>query len=272
MLNIQVLSNGAVTGDVGRIMAYEDQTYSEAIKVIHPSYRGALYKINYTWGHTQFSDMLDSDDQVKLHVHGAGILNCQFIAENALTGQVLLASKPFMLIVHEGINAGPNGATNCYRKYSCCDNGYNTGDNIASGNSIDAIVKLNIELAEEQRVRANNDSQLWDEILLIKNKLAEICGTSDESNPIVGDCNTLVTAGEFKLDVGSKHTPDNYDEVSLIPYLLVVKKYDTQVIQTAYASEEDTTKVYYRTGTIVNDVAEWAEWIPMVHETQVIEM
>lgn len=270
MLNIQILSNGAVTGDVGRIMAYQDQTYSEAIQVNHPSYRGALYKINYTWGHTQFSDMLDSNDQVKLHVHGAGVLNCQFIAENALTGQVLLASKPFMLIVHEGINAGPNGATNCYRKFGCCDNSNYTGGNVST--EVDALIKLNIELAEEQRVRANNDSQIWDEILKIKNKLAEICGTSDESTPIVGDCNTLVAAGEFKLDVGSKHTPDNYDDVSLIPYLLVVKKYDTQIIQTAYASEEDTTRVYYRTGTVVNDVAEWAEWIPMVHETQVVEM
>ena len=261
MLNIQVHTSGAVTGDVGRIMAYENQTYSESIKFLHPVYGGALYKVVYIWGHTQMSDMLDSNDEVRLRIDGPGILKCQFIAEDAATGKVHLASKPFNLIIHTGINGSSDGATNCYRKFTCGTSaGYNC--NVNEGNMAEVIIKQGIELAQEEQVRADNDSAIWDEILIIKNMVAQLAGNTCDC-PIVADCNEIITEGSYKIDIGSSGLPDS-GNISTIPFILDVKTLDPQVIQIAYSAGEGTVRMFIRTGTVVDGVATWVEWTPVI--------
>jgi len=157
-------------------MAYRDQSYSEPIHVLHPRFSGAIYKLIYKWGNTHFSDLLDGDSIVRLHIREPGRVSIQFVAENVLTGEILLTSKPFDLIVHQGINIGPDRFINgtFYGRH----HGYHGCNNDLSGVT-DSLMRIGVELADEQRVRSEQDSLIWEEIIKIKEQLALIV-MSDE--------------------------------------------------------------------------------------------
>ncbi len=272
MIRIQVLIDGTVVGDVGRVIAYENQTQSEPIQFMYPPFKGAdtcIKKVKYYWGGTQFMDLLDSNNCVRVHVHGAGILTMQFVAENPVTGEVLLASKTFQLVVHKGLTSYPDSFDNCYRN-NYCDCYPNNGNNTA--NVYEVLVKMGIDLADESRVRASQDSSIWEEIFNIKNKLAESGIITVDPLPIVGDCNEIVSSGETHLAEGSKNTPESV-ELSENPWILQVRRMVSQVLQTIYCAKSGDSSVYYRTGSIGTDnIVTWTSWIPMIHETSVTEI
>ena len=270
MIRIQVQSDGSVTGDVGRIIAYENRTYSEPIQILHPCYKDAIYKVIYRWGHTQFEDFLDSNDQVSVHVHGAGIVKMQFVAQNPITGVNYLVSKTFELIVHKNLDMGPNAFVSSHI-IPCCPPPSVCGG-VNGNNELEVLMKLGIELAEEQRVRASQDSVIWEEIFKIKQALEDKLGiVIDDKEPELKDCDLLVDPGEYNLAVGSLNTP-----IDGKPFKVQVKRYNAQVLQTAYLTSEEETRIYYRTGTVITEATETApastqfvSWVPMIHEGEV---
>lgn len=281
MIRITVQTDGSVTGDVGRIMAYENQTYSEPIRILHPSYSGAVYKLVYRWGHTQFMDMLDAKDEVTIHIHGAGIVKLQFFAENPVTGEVYLASKPFELIVHKNLNVGPNTFVSSHINPCCPPNMGCSGGNNGT-NELEVLMKLGIELSEEQRVRASQDSLIWEEIFNIKNKLEASLGiTFEEKEPSIQNCNLLVEPGEYNLAVGSVNVPINGQA-----FKVEVRRFKDKVLQTAYLTQMQIgtetsleTRIYYRTGKVLVEATtdtdpeiEFINWVPMLHEGEVMEI
>lgn len=271
MIRIQILSDGSVVGDVGRVIAYENQSRSEVIQFTYPAIRGidsCIKKVKYYWGSTQFQDLLDANDKVVIHVHGSGIVEMQFVAENPVTGEALLVSKPFQLIVHKGLQAA-DVFSNCYRNnvYDNC-----MPNNLCGGNLYEAMIKLGIEVSQESQVRASQDSAIWEEIFNIKNKLSEAGITTTDPVPVAADCNELINSGETYLSEGSKHTPED-SELSEGLWIIQVRRMISQVLQTIYSAKSGDSSVYYRTGTVDNDtVSTWTNWIPMIHETSVTEI
>lgn len=274
MIRIQILPDGSVTGDVGRVMAYQNQTYSEPITVLHPSFKGAIYKLIYKWGHTSFCDLLDASDQTKLHIHGAGRVKLQFVAENVLTGEVYLASKPFDLIVHQALDAGPNnfisGGAVCggHSHHSLHNYGWNGGCNPDPSGLAEMVVKLGIELAEETRIRSEQDSLIWEEMYKIKNALADAGFVLDDGAPKTYDCNTLVQPREYNLDNLSTNVPISGKE-----FKVQVRRYTSNILQTAYLIAEGKRLIFYRTG-VLDDARGivWTDWMKMVHETSIKEV
>lgn len=274
MIRIQVQADGSVTGDVGRVIAYENQTYSEPIRILHPNKSGCINKVVYTWGHTQFVDFLDSKDEVTIHVHGSGIVKLQFIMEDATTGEIKLASKPFELIVHKNLNVGPNRFVTSHINNNCCPPPYMPGCNPGT-NELEVIMKLGIELAEEQNVRASQDSLIWEDIFKIKEILESMGATMFEPEIAVQDCNLLYMPGEYNCAAGSPNAPTSSQE-----YKIQVKRFGNQILQTAYLAESGETRIYYRTGLLLAEATEESEaitqwdidksWVPMIHEGNVM--
>ena len=136
-------------------------------------------------------------------------------------------------------------------------------------------MKLGIEVAEEQRVRASQDSLIWEELFNLKNKLEEEFGIAfEETDPSIEDCNLLVSPGEYNLAIGSSNVP-----VEGSPFKVQVKRYSAQVLQTAYLMSENETRIYYRTGTVISEATEtspsstqWVNWVPVIHEVEVTEI
>lgn len=266
MIRLTVLSDGSVTGDVGRIIAYDNQTYSDYIQITHPQYSGAIYKVVYQWGHTQFVDLLDSNDKVRIHIHGAGTVTLQFVAENALTGQALLTSKPVQMVIHKSVKQNPYSFTSdpCGFNGPCCPPpSCSSGD----ANYIEMMVKQGIELAEEESIRASQDSLIWEEIYRIKDALTQAGISTGTRAPEIYDINTLTTAGEYICDPLSTNGPQPN-----CAYSIRVKRYTSHVLQTADLVEEGETAIFYRTGVIENNETTWTEWCSVIHETAILEM
>lgn len=267
MIRIQIQRDGSVTGDVGRILAYENQTKSNKIQFLHPSYPGAIYRVVYGWGTTSFMDMLDGNDQVQIYINGTGIVQLHFEAVNAVTGEVIMASKPFNLVVHKSSVMGPDSFTSCKHTHH---HGY--GGSCVCGennNPTLGLMQLSTELANEQQVRASSDSQIWEEIYAMKQSLA-LFGVSDETMPSEKlDCDTLITSGPYNLSDLSTHTPIEGKNFSI-----VVRQFLPQILQTAYMAEQGETGVFYRTGTLISGDSNvvWQDWIPMIHEVTVTEV
>lgn len=265
MQRIMVHSNGAVTGDISSIIAYEGQRYSEPIQFSYPALGKEYLKyIQYSWGTTQLEELLDANDQVKLLVFGPGVIRVQFVAKEVLTGVPYFMSKPFEMIVHVSLGStSPSCDSNCYRN-ECSPMGP------SHAGLAEQMVKFGIQLEEEQRVRAANDSYIWDELNNIRNWL-NAAGIPIE-NPVatIEDCNNLTEPNQYNLKRGSINTPEGTQECQS-PWVVYVKRYNTQVLQTAYSADAGDTRIYYRTGTLIesNNSITWLDWIPMIHETNV---
>ena len=178
-------------------------------------------------------------------------------------------SKPFELIVHKSLCASPDIFSNCYR--SGCPQA-NSSPSSSCGGFDDQMVKFGVELAEEQHVRASQDSLIWEEIYKIKDALAAAGINTYEPISTVEDCNLLLSAGEFRLKNGSLNTPEG-PEGCESPWLLQVKRYTRQILQTAYSADDGATIISYRTGTIIDsDKVHWETWVPMIHETEITEV
>ena len=89
MVNIVVSQNKTVTGDTGKIIAYEGEEYSEVINIVHPIYDDAIYYIEYKYDDTIYRNKLDSNGQVSIKVGNAGYVKCQFVVIGTIHGNVI---------------------------------------------------------------------------------------------------------------------------------------------------------------------------------------
>ena len=76
MVNLVITQDRKVTGDNGKIIAYEGQEWSEVINIVHPQFPGCKYFIEYKYNNTIYKNELDSNGHVSLKVENSGYLNC----------------------------------------------------------------------------------------------------------------------------------------------------------------------------------------------------
>lgn len=263
MIRIQIQRDGSVTGDVNAIAAYEGQTRSEKIQFLHPSYPGALYKVKYTWGTTVMEDMLDGNDTVQIYINGTGIVRLTFIAENALTGENIMSSHSFSLVVHQNLRPGPNHFSSCPPIPHRCPPPIDCG-----GDPVTGLMKLAVELNNEQIVRGNSISQLWEAFYSLRQELVDAGVIGEQLTPETLDCNKLVATGPYLLASTSINTP-----IEGKCFRVSVSIFNAQVLQTAHIAEQGLTGIFYRTGTRIDDECiEWQEWVPMIHEASITEI
>lgn len=257
MINITVYQNKDVTGDNGKIIAYVGQTYSEEIRIIHPSFANAKYGIEYKYNQTIFTDWLDTNDRAKLKIEKAGYLTCQFIAIDMINGDVLFKSKPWRFLVeevtmpepsHYPCNSHISGHTswnhsNYYPPHKCEGPDFN---------SYEAYYKLKAELDNESDVRFNEIKALSDDIILIKNAL----NIGDPVASVI-DANELVSEGRYIATAASSNLPLDDQQ-----YYIIVSVYNENIVQTAYTL--DGTGVWYRTGIKSNIDVTWTDWTKQV--------
>ena len=103
MVNIVISQNGNVTGDKGKIIAYEGQKYSEVLNIVHPLIDGAKYYIEYKYADTILRNELDSNNNVSIQVFDAGYVQCKFVAIDLLSGDIVFKSKTWNLIVKQDL-------------------------------------------------------------------------------------------------------------------------------------------------------------------------
>lgn len=256
MVNIVVSQNGNVTGDTGKIIAYEGQTYSEVLNIIHPLFPGARYYVEYKYDNTILRNELDTNNHVSIKVELAGYVKCQFVAVDIATDDVLFKSKSWNLIVKEDLKIEkshyPCNSLHHYKHKppmiiahdNCCH------DDDDAFNALKAFEKLNAELSNEEDIRFN-------EMQAIRQELAEIKAAIGLENavPSTLDANTIITPGTYNANSLSIGFPKNDTE-----YELKVSYYsDDNVLQIAY--EKNSNNVYYRStlSIVANDI-EWNDW------------
>lgn len=272
MKYIKIMKDGSVVGDVSTIIAYENEQYSEPIRFSYPALGAEYIKyVVYTWGVTKFENSVDANDIVKLMIQGPGVITAQFYAKNPVTGEIGLQSKPFQLVVHKSIVGHPDYFSNAPQS-TCIPHCPPRPSMPIGDNMVETVINLSIELHDEQKVRATQDSNLWEELYALKDALVAAGINTYEPVATIEDCNKLLAAGKYYLKEGSTNTPDGEGE-SNCPYVLHVDKFNYQILQTAYASNDGDNRVYYRTGTLLSGAqVEWQMWIPMIHETKVEEI
>lgn len=256
MVNLVISQNGNVTGDKGKIIAYEGQEYSEIINIIHPLFSGAKYYIEYKYDNTILRNELDSNNRVSIKINNAGYIKCQFIAKDLLSGDIIFKSKTWNLIVKQELKIEKS-------HYPCDSLGhrYNhrPSEIIATShhclhndnfNAHEVCTKLSQELSNEEDIRFN-------EIQSIRQELAEIKAVMGIDDVIAStlDANTIITPGKYNASAYSTGFPENNKE-----YILDVSYYgDNNVLQ--IASEKESNNVYYRsTLAITSGEPEWGSW------------
>lgn len=254
MVNIVVSQNGNVTGDKGKIIAYEGQSYSEVINIVHPQFSGVKYYIEYKYSNTILRNELDTNGRVSIKVDNAGYVNCQFIAIDSLTGDIIFKSKNWNLIVKEELKTEAI-------HYPCASIGhrYNHRPPVevaphycgaSDFNAYEAYAKLNQELCNEEDIRFN-------EIQSIRQELAEIKAFIDMDDAFASTLNAdeLIIPGKYNANSSSIGFPKNNTD-----YTLEISYYgDNNILQIAY--EKESNNVYYRsTLANISGAPEWNSW------------
>lgn len=255
MINIVVSQNGNVSGDKGKIIAYEGQNYSEVINIIHPIFSNVKYYIEYKYDNTILRNELDANNQVSIKIMNAGYIKCQFIAVKMFTEDVVFKSKSWNLIIKEDLKIEeshyPCNVVGHHYKHRppmiMAHPGYcrhNCNDNL------DMYKKLSDEINNEEEIRFN-------EIQSIKEELADIKNILKINNSVssILNANTIIIPGSYNAHSSSTGFPkDN------TAYTLVVSYYgDNNILQLAY--EKNSPDVYYRC-TLNSNTSEpnWADW------------
>ena len=259
MLNIVVSQNGNVTGDKGKIIAYEGQLYSEVINIVHPLFPGATYYIEYKYDNTILRNELDASNHVSIKIENAGYIVCQFIAIDILTGDILFKSKQWSLIINEALKIEeshyPCHSVNHHYKHReptiiahsshDCDNKCNNEFKM-----IENYKKLLDRISNEEDVRFN-------EMQSIRQELAEIKAAIGINDGFVSTLNAddILIVGTYNANTLSTGFPKKNME-----YTLTVCYYDDEnVLQIAY--EKNSNDTYYRS-TLSNNAAGpvWNDW------------
>lgn len=253
MVNIVVSQNGDVTGDKGKIIAYEGQEYSEVINIIHPLFDGVKYYIEYKYNNDILRNELDANNQVSIRVENAGYVKCQFIVIDLLNGHIIFKSKSWNLIIKEDLKIEES-------HYPCTSLGhhykhrppmhitpYYHDDKF---NAHEAFMKLSQELSNEEDVRFN-------EIQAIRQEISELKAYLNIEDAIAStlNANKIIIPGKYNANKRSNGFPENEKE-----YTLNVSYYgDDNILQMAY--EKNSNNVYYRsTLSITFNEPEWNDW------------
>lgn len=253
MVNIVVSYNGDVTGDKGKIIAYEGQSYSEVINIIHPLFNGAKYYIEYKYDNTILRNEIDANNRVSIKIGRAGYVKCQFLAIDLINGDIVFKSKSWNLIIKEDLKIEES-------HYPCNSLGHHykhrppmmIAPNVCNNNfnAYEAYAKLSQELSNEEDIRFN-------EIQAVRQELAEIRAFINMNDPIPStlNANNIITPGKYNANAYSTGFPESNKE-----YDLDVSYYgDNNILQTAY--EKESNNVYYRsTLAITSGEPEWNNW------------
>lgn len=256
MVNIVVSQNGNVTGDKGKIIAYEGQNYSEVINIVHPLFNGVKYYIEYKYDNTILRNELDSNGHVSIKVGIAGYVKCQFIAIDLVTGDITFKSKSWNLIVKQDLKIEeshyPCNSLGHHYKHRppmiiATPHGYPSNDDF---NAYEAYAKLSQELSNEEDIRFN-------EMQSLRQELAEIKAFIGMDDTIASTLNAdeIIVPGKYNANSSSTGFPETNKE-----YMLDVSYYgDDNILQTAY--EKESNNVYYRsTLAITSGEPEWNGW------------
>ena len=270
MVNITIYQNGDVTGDKGRIIGYDDQKYSEPITIVHPLHTGAEYYIDYKYNQTVFRDKLDALGRVRLKIEKAGYLNCQCLAIDVLSGDVIWRSNSWNFIVNRVAKLEPSHypcssiihgpiPPNCWNhsNYPSAHHHHHHCDD-KSIDSYRAYYELLNELRNEEEIRYNETQALQEEIRKIKEAL-----DIDNNQPSILDANEVVISGNYIAAVGSINFPVTEQEC-----VLKVTTHGLHITQEC--TECDGDNVWYRTGEKINSDYVWTEWAESI--TRVTEL
>ncbi|MDY5928625.1 MAG: pyocin knob domain-containing protein [Candidatus Onthovivens sp.] len=251
MINLVITQDGKVTGDNGKIIAYEGQDYSEIINIVHPQYVGCRYYVEYKYNNTIYKNQLNDNGQVSLKVENSGYLKCQLLAIT-IDGEIKFKSYPWNLIIKESLRTEaehyPCSSINHHHEHSNRSCGCNCDKSNNNFNAYEAYSKLKMELENESDIRFNEMQLLIKDISEIKKYLH-----LDDTEASHIDANTKIFEGIWYADSTSNNFPDSTHTKS---YKLVVSKYGTEyILQHAY--ENNSNDVYYRSS---KDGVSWSEW------------
>lgn len=257
MVNITIYQSGDVTGDKGKIIAYEGQQYSDTITIVHPLFTGAEYFIEYKYSQTIYRDKLDANNRVKIKIEKAGYVKCQLLAIDILTGEILFKSKSWDMLVHNDFQLEPSHYP-CDSYIHCaplpphhCNHDCHSNDK--SIDSYEAYFKLLNELRNEEEIRHKEIQSIYEDIALIKNAL-------NLNKPITSniDANELIEENKYYGSMYSINIPEPNQE-----YVITVERHDNTILQ--YAAESDGDNIWFRSGIIDDDGSVvWTSWAPTI--------
>lgn len=251
MVNLVVTQDRRVTGDNGKIIAYEGQDYSEVINIIHPQYPGCEYYIEYKYNNTIYKNKLDSNGHVSLKVERSGYLKCQFVVIDVATGNVEFSSYPWNLIVKESLKVEPDhypcsSIHHLSHSHNHC--GCNKPEDV-DFNAYEAYGKLAQQIDNESEIRFNEIQSLNRDIAEIKKYLQ-----LDDTTASKLDADLMINEGVWYANSMSTNFPESNKS-----YKLVVTKYnETNILQHAY--ELNSNNIYYRCSKVNNTEHIWTEW------------
>lgn len=276
MVHITIMQDGTVTGDKGKIIGYADgkEHFSEPINIVHPSFTGCEYYIEYRHRNTLIDDKLDAYGNVCIHIITNGHVPCQLIAKDVLTGAIVFRSKQWHFIVKPGIKVEPS-------HYPCPPYDYRYGHHNHYGyydynhhNHIDPhhnhcchhdddilkyLLRINEKLENEEEIRHAEIQEIVQELYDLKSQLHIINPT-----PSCLDANELIDKGLYLADETSINFPKNGCK-----YQCEVSLYENIIMQVAYEMSNmyEANNVWYRTGTQIGNLIEdieWDEWKPFI--------
>lgn len=260
MVNLVITQDRKVTGDNGKIIAYEGQDWSEIINIIHPQYPGCKYFIEYKYNNTIYKNELDANGHVSLKVENSGYLKCQFLAINIANGDIEFSSYPWNLIIKESLKTEAehypcNSINHTYCHHhehankSCSCNSNCDDDNF---NAYEAYGKLKMAIENESDIRFNEMQNVINDIAEIKKYLH-----LDDTTASKIDADLMINEGIWYANNLSVNFPEQSKA-----YKLVVTKYnDINLLQHAY--ETNSTNIYYRSATISDDNYVWNNWVKL---------
>ena len=277
MINVTVYQNGDVLGDIGKIIGYIGQKYSEDINIVHPLFvgsdgiTGAEYYLEYKYNNTIYREKLDGNNNVKvlLDCEREGYLQCQLVAIDILNGNMIFKSNPWNFLVSISPTLEPSHYPCSAFMYNFKDdfdfhhryhNGHfhncyvppihNCGCNEdkENFNAYEAYTKLYNELQDEEKIRFNETKQLYEDIMRIK----EILHIDDPKSSIL-NADKLTQPGHYLASVGSIGFPkDN------VEYDVIVTKLENILNQQAL---DENGEYSLRKGKFnENGEIEWESW------------
>ena len=258
MVNLVITQDRKVTGDNGKIIAYEGQEWSEVINIVHPQFPGCKYFIEYKYNNTIYKNELDSNGHVSLKVENSGYLKCQFLAINIADGNIEFASYPWNLIIKESLKTEtehypcdsinhlyhhhehPHKMTSCYCNNNCAFNAY------------EAYGKLKLEIENESDIRFNEIQSIINDVTEIKKYLH-----LDDTTASKIDADLMINEGIYYANNFSENFPEQNKS-----YKLVVSNYgDNNILQHAY--ETNSNNIWYRSATVIDNNSVWNEWVKL---------
>lgn len=225
MITIQINRDGTVTGDTSVVAAYDNERFSKPIRILHPDFPHAVHKLTYRQGRAVTTDVISRDDLMRFIVNGPGIVRCQYVAEDARTGDTILVSSPFRLDVAKGFK-NPSGEDPAHRLH--------TPD----------IIEMDLKA--------------------ISDRLKEVGIITKTQDFQPYDFNLLDEDAEYYAGPDSKHTPEG-DGLSESRYVVRVRVVNSYAFQTAYMIHQYESSIYYRTGIKHSgDRVVWNNWKPVL--------